>query len=435
MAQYATTAKLFGYLLAPRPPDAVELAIDSSNYGVGTVSTGQWYRFPSTEELSGLGLNRMRRAVSSALSNLSDAEDALIIVTAGPKSIALAPSSVPSLDSPKWRTENFSGARVFFEDMLRLRSTNLGQITMKAISYQNDFLPPFYNPFILTSLSPPLNLDQEQAVPLLSRYSNEYLEQKFSKSSWSVSTLGTQIKMPFPRGSPEVNCRSMFVLQLLSSRPTQASAQEAAYGELWKVSYDAAAVDLAELGAPGGLAYELRFNRYGLRLAFLGLNKTLSSYSRRLVQLLVKHQRNLMDGPTDLPKSIKSTAVFEANKARNLPPIRKRIIIDTIQQASAYDIATEGSIFLNSCTGAICFSEGNLTEKETESLSEDLRLILSDSIAGKLIQSEEDLSKVDINIPSVSDISEIPTWNPRNASPCYVAGVSLISDACGRIPR
>ena len=106
-------------------------------------------------------------------------------------------------------------------------------------------------------------------------------------------------------------------------------------------------------------------------------------------------------------------------------------MIDTIQKSSTYDAALEGTGFLHSCTGAVCFSEGDITTSETENLLDDLRNILGDSIGGYSAVEEHNNAA----IPSADDIIDTPIWKPRNASPGYIAGVSLMSDACGRIPR
>ena len=221
------------------------------------------------------------------------------------------------------------------------------------------------------------------------------------------------------------------MLQLLSPRPARASAEQAANAELWRLTFDAAAKDLAELGAPGGLAYELRFNKYGLRISCLGLSQTIPSYARRLANLLVKHQQNLLKGQKILPELIVSSALADANRARNLSQTRKGIVVNTLQKSTSFDAALEGISFLQSCTGAVCFSEGDLTSRETECLLNDMQIILEDSIGTRNTKDEQNIS----TIPSVDDLIDSPNWKPRNASPCYVAGVTLMSDACGRIPR
>jgi hypothetical protein len=94
-------------------------------------------------------------------------------------------------------------------------------------------------------------------------------------------------------------------------------------------------------------------------------------------------------------------------------------------------VALEGIAFLQSCTSAVCFSEGDLTLNETESLLKNVQTILKDSIGAISIKDEQNIS----TIPSVEDLIETPNWKPRNASPCCIPGVSLMSDVCGRIPR
>ncbi len=434
MAQYATMAKLFGYVLTPRPPDAVELATDSMNYGVTIVQSGKWYRFPSTEELGGLGLNRMRRAVSSALARMSDPEDALIIVTAGDDAIAYCKNSgqsdpIPPLSSSKWKTEKISGARIYLEDMLQSRSSRLflEEAILSRIITKEELLPPQFNPLVPTSLRP-ARIINEDLVPVSeppNLQQNDYID---DRDRWAVLIPG-QNKMPLPRSPPEANCRCVFVFQLLSSRPARANAEQAAYAELWKLTFDEAASDLAELGAPGGLAYEMRFNRYGLRLSFLGLSQTLPSYARRVTQLLVRHQMELLDKNGSSVESNRALAIASANRARDLSAVRKRAVITTLQKATVYNVAFEGVSFLRSCTGGVCFSQGDLTSSETNKLFQNLRDIVENSI-GRVEEGE-----VPAVVPTVEGLIDPPTWKPRNASPCYIAGVSLVSDACGRVPR
>ena len=46
MAQYATTAKLFGYTLVLRPADAIELAVDIISYRMAKVELGKMVQIP-----------------------------------------------------------------------------------------------------------------------------------------------------------------------------------------------------------------------------------------------------------------------------------------------------------------------------------------------------------------------------------------------------
>lgn len=438
MAQYATTAKLFGYTLAPRPPDAVELAMDSIYYGVSTVRSGKWYRFPSTEDLGGLGLNRMRRAVSLALSTISDPEDALIIVTATQNTIALSQRSpaiqpIAPLSSSKWKKEKVTGAQVYFEDMLQTDPwTGQKFLYPNVVNLLGDFTPPVYNPFVLTSVRPPRPSNMIVQNPS-SKRNDEYWSSRsdqFRRSTWSILAPGKR-KMSLPRAPPETNNLCIFVLQLLSSRPVRATAEQAARAELWRLSFDESAIDLSELGAPGGLAYELQFNKYGLRMSFLGLSKTIPSYARRLARRLVRQQRILLKAPKSLPKTIISSGLSNINRSREMSPSRRRIAIETTQKSISYDIALEGIAFLDSCKGAVCFSEGDFTTSETENLLDDLRDILDSSIGGNRADEPQQF----VAIPSVDELTNTPIWKPRNAVPCYIAGMSLMSDACGRITR
>jgi insulysin len=324
--------------------------------------------------------------------------------------------------SSKWNRENISGARVYFQEMLPLKSRVEQTLLTKIIS-KEELLRPIYNPFVLTSLRPPRASDRIEE-PLDAPGVSDAVRK------WDVLKPGL-IRMALPRSPPEANCRCAFVLQLLSSRPARASAEQAAHAELWRLTFDETAKDLAELGAPGGLAYELKFNKYGLRISFLGLSQTIPSYVRRLTQILAKHQQNLLKSQKTLSQSIVSSALADANRARSLSPARKYIIVNTLQKSTSYDVALEGIAFLQSCTSAVCFSEGDLTLNETESLLKNVQTILKDSIGAISIKDEQNIS----TIPSVEDLIETPNWKPRNASPCCIPGVSLMSDVCGRIPR
>jgi len=433
IAQYATIAKLFGYLLTPRPADAVELASDAMSYGINAVESGKWYRFPPTEDnLGGLGLNRVRRAVSNTLTILNDPGSALIIVTAGDEAFDTSPgfgnTPLTPLSSPKWRREPISGALLLLEDMLQFRS-KVEQAVLTSTVNKEELLPPVFNPFIPTSLRPlrrinyniPSSLWNNQS-PLNQVYTYDNID---IDDAWIV--LKGKKMFPLPRAPPETNCQCAFVVQLLSPRPATANVEEATNAELWKTTLEIAATDLAELGAPGGLAYEIRFNKYGMRISFLGLSQTLPSYARRLTRLLVKHSSNLLKGRNEIPETVRNTVLSNAKRSPGLPPSRLRVITTTLEKSTNDDVANEGIDFLHSCQGAMCFSEGDLTPRESADLCSDLRNIFSAYI-----------NKVELKlsfIPTINDLLDTPSWKPRNASPCYVAGASLMSDACGRVPR
>ena len=97
----------------------------------------------------------------------------------------------------------------------------------------------------------------------------------------------------------------------------------------------------AELGAPAGLAYDLSFNKYGMRLCFLGISQNLASYSRRFCRRLAQHHKRLLEGPEMLDKSIIGTAVYDATRSTGVSQLRKREIENVLKSSSAYEAATE----------------------------------------------------------------------------------------------
>jgi insulysin len=431
MAQYATSAKLFGYILAPRPPDAVELSFDALLYGTESVGSGQWYRFPVPEDLSGLGLNFLRRTVATTLAMMVKRENALIIVTAGDTSIAKAneglQDSVRPLTSFMWRIEPISGARFYFEEMAQLKS-KVEQLVLAKIVTIDELAPPVFNTYVPTVIRRPQRArrdDRKRSATFTqsSRISNRRRE-------WFLVELALgQRGLPLPRSSPEPNCRCSFVVQLLSSRPARADFRQAARAELWKLSFFESVVDLAELGAPGGLAYDVSFNKFGLRLSFLGISQTLPSYTRRITRRLLQHHLMLFDGPSMLSSSIITSAIFAVNNAPGLSFSRRRSIVSSLRSSKACDVAVEGRSFLQSCSGAIGVVQGDLLPDESSQLLLELQAIFDDAISTTIGQAQPPAT------PTLNDILYKPVWKPRYASACSIAGVSLISDACGRVPR
>jgi insulysin len=437
VAQYASVAKLFGYYLAPRPPDAIELAFDAQVYGLEAVGSGKWYRFPSAEEQSGLGLNPIRRAVSATLSMMSDPDNAVIITTAGEKSISqsnlgIRSESIPSRDSARWIKEPVSEGLFYFEDMLQLKA-RVEQLVLTKLVDAEELNRPIFNSLVPTSLRPPrvmlcTSMDPTSNADAALLWSGLEMQSPLG-SKWTLMQLYPgQQGLPLPRAPPEPNCRCYFVVQLLSTRPARADVRQAARAELWKLTFEKAVTDLAELGAPGGLFYDVSFNKFGLRLCFLGISQTISSYTRRLTRRLARHHEDLLNGPETIRRSIRSSAVQNVARAPNVSPGRKGRIVSNLKSSTAYEVASEGIAFLRSCTGAVCFSEGDLTMSETMQLMEELERIFG--LATPNRQSQQSSA-----VPSFHELLYKPVWKPRFASACAISGVSLISDACGRIPR
>jgi insulysin len=276
IAQYATIAKLHGYVLAPRPPDAVELSLDAQLYGLGDsfgVVSGAWYIFPSTEDQGVFG--PLQQALSTTLSMMSDPENAVIIVTAGNKAIAKSKSGIfgeplPPLSSQRWLTEPTTKARFCFDDMLRLSARVEEQVLTRLVD-RDELQPPVLNPFVpAITLRPTRVLNksgdrQNMNEDVLYRTASDTKSdnnrilrfqaiQVQDGNEWAILDAAPgQAGLPLPRSPPEASCRCAFVLQLLSSRPARADVRQQAKGELWRLSLQSSLTDLIELGGKCGV--------------------------------------------------------------------------------------------------------------------------------------------------------------------------------------
>jgi ribosomal protein S18 len=165
-----------------------------------------------------------------------------------------------------------------------------------------------------------------------------------------------------------------------------------------------------------------------MRLAFLGINPNLSSYTRRLCRRLVEYHFQLLDGPEILPSSVTETAVAGASRVTGMAVQRQRRLVSNLRRSTAHETADEAIAFLRSCTGAVCFAEGDLLQKEVYELRNDLKEIFRPVVGPSGSASPA-------STPYIDDLLYKPVWKPRFASSCTISGVPLISDACGRIPR
>lgn len=418
MVQYSCIAKLFGYSLAPRPPDAIELAFDALVYGLETVGSGQWYRFPENRNL--LSLNPIRRAVKNALLQMSNPDDTLTIVTASETSLKREGTSVGSL---RWRIEPISGAKFRFDDPpfnFWLGPTNavLSKLTMMT---RNELRPPVFNVLVPgRSIFPVRNMPPDALT--------SYKVASNAPPGWRVWTLGQfRDGLVLPKQPPERSCgRSAIVFQFLSPQPARATTRQAAYGELWKLHLEDSLSELGELGAPGGLAYDVSYNRFGIRFAFLGVSTTLPSYTRRMMRGLVSFRLQ----PIVIKQSVRRLAIRSIRQARGLSPVRRQIILSNLRAAMNAQVEEEGDRLFRSLTGVVCFSQGGVSEQETEMLASEVRSVLTQSII-----NEKDVLQQQSAIPDLSDLVYKPTWKPRFASGCFVPGVPFMADACGRIKR
>lgn len=182
----------------------------------------------------------------------------------------------------------------------------------------------------------------------------------------------------------------------------------------------------AELGAPGALAYDIAFNKFGLRICFLGISQNLPSYARRFCRRLVEHHRNLAFGYADISRSTVDLAVYQAKQLSSRSKLRQRQIIGVLCDSTSSDVAIEGSTFLRSCSGAVCHAQGDLLPREAVKLLSDLQ---------DIFESVTSESAVQTALPELEKVLYKPLWKPRSASSCLIPGVSLVSNACGRVQR
>lgn len=182
----------------------------------------------------------------------------------------------------------------------------------------------------------------------------------------------------------------------------------------------------AELGASAGLSYAISFNKYGLRICFLGISQNIASYARRFCRRLVTEYSSILKGPAQLDERVVNEAVSTANRATSLSPLRKRQIIAAIKESTAPEVSLEGFSFLKSCNSAICLAQGDILPKEAVGLVNDLQGIFVEAISSDDSQSSA--------IPPLDEILYKPYWKPRSSF-CSISGVSLISNACGRVQR
>lgn len=421
LSQYAVVAQLHGYILAPRPPDNVELASDEAmnKYTQKNDDPSEWSRFPLESDRP--ALYALQKAVRDTLVRMSDPSNAIIITTATDRALARARQSnfiaetVPAVAPVRWQSAKLTGAKYHKDDILRFTGI-VGEFAANVD--EDELLPPLTNNLIPPTLRPPrgseLSIDVNEG----------------RNENWKILAQGlSSMRLRTPRNPPEKNCRCAFVFQLLSPRPARANTRKAAYAELWKVSFEKTIVDLAELGVPAGLAYDMSFNKFGMRLCFLGISQNIASYSRRFSRRLVQHHRELLKGSEFLDQGVMETALYDAMRFQGISALRKREIERALKATSAYEAATEAIAFFRSCRGGCAFSQGDLTPAETSALFNDLRTIFREEL-GSFGKSESSTL-----IPSIDDLIYTPVWKPRFGSSCNVPGLYLLSDSCGRVPR
>ena len=468
--QYLSMGLLHGYLFAPRPPDAVTLAVDALRFGIGgTSGVGNndfnWYLMPSPE--NNADIERMREAVTEVLRVMVDEEKAIISFRASPKAVfeysgGIVDQKVTTvpLFAP-WKREPITGARYLVESRAIGGSSYFKSLSWFTATFDGDELtPPSINPLVPTNIRPPRPVIERQgnwgrrffyledanaydATRTIGRdglkLTNEGIWSELktampldSDSNWKLwqippSYMGT-VGLQLPVRPPEPGIECSFVVQLLSSLPAAFTTSQLALVNLWLLSFDDEILGLAELGAAAGIAYETSLNRSGLRICFRGVSQTLPSYVRRFCRRLVQHHVKLLDGSTKMADSVPSRASALANRSPQMTRAEKDFVANFVTKVSERDVANEASFFLKSTSGGYLVTQGDFLPRESQKLLSELQSIFS-------YYTTATASSHFVSRPELRDLLYRPIWKPNVSSPCLLPGVPLISDACGRVPR
>ena len=182
----------------------------------------------------------------------------------------------------------------------------------------------------------------------------------------------------------------------------------------------------SELGASAGIAYDTSFNPAGLRLCFRGVSQSLPSYVRRFCRRLVQHHVKILEGSSKISETVYQKALLDVRSTMKVNMLNRETASSSPRQIPDQEVANQGSYFLKCTTGAVMITQGDILPKEGNKLLDEVRTIFRDYGKGALYY--------DAN-PNLRDLLYTPYWRPRDASPCLLPGVHLISEACGRVPR
>ena len=472
--QYLSTGLLHGYLFAPRPPDAVTLAVDALRFGIGGTSgvgnnNFNWYLMPSPED--SIGIERMREAVTETLRIMADEEKAIISFRASPKAIFEHSGGIVDqkvtivpLFAP-WSREPITGARYLVESRANGGSSYFKSMSWFAATFDGEELsPPYLNPLIPTNIRPPRPVierqgnwgrrffyledanaleDPPRTNPTRTvgrsglKLTNEGIWSELKptvpleiNSSWKLWQIPPGYKgvvgLQLPVRPPEPGIECAFVVQLASSLPAAFTTSQLALVNLWLISFDDEILGLAELGAAAGIAYETSLNRSGLRICFRGVSQTLPSYVRRFCRRLIQHHIKLLDGSTKMAASVPLRASALANRSPQMSRAEKDYVANFVTVASERDVANEASFFLKCTSGGYLITQGDILPRESLKLLSELQFIFRDYTKA---------SNSFVTSPGLRDLLYRPIWKPSMSSPCLLPGVPLISDACGRVAR
>jgi insulysin len=281
--QYLSTAWLHGYLLVPRPPDAIALAVDALRFGAGGTGIGvpgYWHLIPPPDDR--VSATAMRDIVTDTLNKMSSEEGAFISVRASQKAIfghsqgIIDPKiTTPPIFSP-WNREPITGARYLVESRIIGGSSLFKSFAWFAANFDGvELTPPFLNPLIPTRFRPPrpvitqsnpvwgrrlLYLEDANALEESRRWRlttsglwREYEivstpspgEENTNWKLWQIPQGKTDmIGLPLPLRPPEPTIEGAVVIQLLSSLPSSFTPRQLVLANLWLLSLDDAILDL-----------------------------------------------------------------------------------------------------------------------------------------------------------------------------------------------
>mmetsp|Transcript_23282 Transcript_23282/g.45042 ORF Transcript_23282/g.45042 Transcript_23282/m.45042 type:complete len:1027 (+) Transcript_23282:268-3348(+) len=468
MKQYLAAAWLHGYFFAPRAPDAISLAVDAQRYGIGgnggIAVQGNWHLMPSPSDDK--CADKMKEIITDTLKIMSDEEAAIISLRASSKAIfqfsgGLIDQKISTSPLLKpWRVERVTNARYLLENRAYGGSSYFKSLYWFSGTFDGEKMtPPYLNPLIPTVFRAPRpvlerqtawggrryfyledanasEIPQKSIVGLKLTNQNIWSELQLSQTLevdykdsrilwrlWQIppSYVGL-IGLPLPMRPPESTIECAFVVQLISELPSQLTSNQIALANLWLLSFDDEILDLAELGSVAGIAYETSLNQAGIRLCFRGVSQTLPSYVRRFCRRFIQHHMNLVDGTTIISDSAYQRAEIEASRSPKISRLQKQ---QNIIRAPEREVGMEGLALMNSIAGGYLISQGDVLPNESRLLVTSLQQIF-----GGFKVSIDPFPE-----PPLREVMYKPYWKPRDASSCLLPGVTLISDACGRVPR
>lgn len=489
LAECASIALIHSWALAPRPPDALELAVDGQHGdGLGAVHvTGAGSLVPPGAPpllRDGRVLDRSRTAVASALLTMAEPQSAIVLVSA--RAFARQVTD----------TEPALGARYTARPLAAHGPIRAGEAAALGLAL------PVRNPLVPLRLRPPrtvvvlpprtgagrasdaagarprlwaleqtggaarlaagpgarrtgvrwreLLLPQADAlagvaagasadeasgaqgpIPLRAPNGGDgrsavYLIPRSARNGGEVGP----VRLPLPR-APRASAQSALVVQLLTERPAEASARGAAHGALWLLGLHERLGALAELGASAGLKYELSFNAHGMRIAFTGLSQSLPEYTRRFAAVLSAHAAG-----AGAPRRAAALPVRAAVAQLERAPapawssgwqVRREGVRAALSAARPADVRAEGAALWASVRGTLTVAQGDLLPAEALALADDFSTRAGVPSGGGSPPSAW---------PSVRSVLYPPRWLPaRTGDACLLPGIQLVADACGRVPR